>query len=68
MNSFLTNNTMNIQKTVKDIARNNPKEFEVIVEQINEVSEDYNFKPVKTVSQVIYFCENCEIGEEFLLS
>lgn len=58
---------MNIRKELQKIANENPSEFELIKEQINEVAKDYNFKPVKTFNQVVYFCENCEIGEEFLL-
>ena len=57
---------MNIEKTVKQIAKN-PNQFEILLEQINEIRGDYNFnKPIKTVGQVIYFCEECEIGEELL--
>ena len=57
---------MNISEEVRKIARN-PKEFDLLKEQINEVAADYNFNLVKTISQVIYFIEECEIGEEFLL-
>ena len=57
---------MNIAKTVLEIARNKPKLFNIIVEQINDVAYDYNFEEVKTPSDVIYFCENCEIGLDIL--
>ncbi len=57
---------MNITKTVLNIAKNHPKQFNILVEQINDVAADFGFERVRTINEVIFFCSNCEIGEELL--